>query len=254
MTSFFRRHWRSVWNGPFYIGPLVQPISLGSALIKVFEVAWRAALISVGVILAIAIGDLSWSLLAPAFAPPPKDQEECKAAASLESDNAVAQADCERQFPAVWHEGGYAIFVPEIFDWIQVSGPQPTKTDYANIRSATAIKLAEEKRRMSAMSKFRVKSYTISCNIDDRYIACYDKNITVNLYNGSDMTVSGLHFSYGIGRGLDCSGSLGKSFDQTMTIPAHSAGSFVYNVKFEDAGPNGVLAGCLRLDSVDRIE
>ena len=36
---------RAVWNGPFYIGELAQPVSVGDVLMKVLETAWRAAVI-----------------------------------------------------------------------------------------------------------------------------------------------------------------------------------------------------------------
>ena len=34
---------RKVWAGPFAIGPLIQPISLGAALLRVLEVIWKFA-------------------------------------------------------------------------------------------------------------------------------------------------------------------------------------------------------------------
>lgn len=37
----------AIWNGPFYVGPLTRPISLGDAIMKVLETAWRAVVILV---------------------------------------------------------------------------------------------------------------------------------------------------------------------------------------------------------------
>lgn len=36
---------RRVWNGPFYIGVLQQPASIGDVLLKILEVLWRIFLI-----------------------------------------------------------------------------------------------------------------------------------------------------------------------------------------------------------------
>jgi hypothetical protein len=38
--------WRAIWNGPFYIGKLERPISVGDALMKVLETLWRAAIVA----------------------------------------------------------------------------------------------------------------------------------------------------------------------------------------------------------------
>ena len=48
--------WRKIWNGPFYVGELEQPISMGAAFLKVFEVAWRIFIIAViGAILLVGV-------------------------------------------------------------------------------------------------------------------------------------------------------------------------------------------------------
>lgn len=39
--------WRSIWNGPFYIGKLTQPVSVGDVMMKVLETLWRTALVGV---------------------------------------------------------------------------------------------------------------------------------------------------------------------------------------------------------------
>lgn len=66
---------RAVWNGPFYIGKLTQPASVGDVLLKILETIWRAI---VGLILLIvvasAIGGLWVQVLVPAIFPPLKDQ------------------------------------------------------------------------------------------------------------------------------------------------------------------------------------
>ena len=39
--------WRAIWNGPFYIGRLERPVTVGEAVMKVLETAWRAAVLIV---------------------------------------------------------------------------------------------------------------------------------------------------------------------------------------------------------------
>ena len=36
-----KRAARAVWSGPFAVGPLTQPISLGAALLRILEVIWK---------------------------------------------------------------------------------------------------------------------------------------------------------------------------------------------------------------------
>lgn len=48
----------AVWSGPFAIGPLAQPISLGAALLRILEVIWKfsiVALVSGGTVLAAVV-------------------------------------------------------------------------------------------------------------------------------------------------------------------------------------------------------
>ena len=45
--------WRAVWNGPFYVGPLTRPISVGDVLMKLLETLWRAAVIMVAAVAAL---------------------------------------------------------------------------------------------------------------------------------------------------------------------------------------------------------
>lgn len=40
--------WLAIWNGPFHIGKLSRPVSVGDVMMKVLETVWRAAVIAVG--------------------------------------------------------------------------------------------------------------------------------------------------------------------------------------------------------------
>ena len=37
--------WRAIWNGPFYIGKLTSPTSVGDAILKVLETLWRGVIV-----------------------------------------------------------------------------------------------------------------------------------------------------------------------------------------------------------------
>ena len=41
MAFWFGRLTGSIWRGPFYVGPLVRPVSTGDAILKVMETIWR---------------------------------------------------------------------------------------------------------------------------------------------------------------------------------------------------------------------
>lgn len=55
--------WRAIWNGPFYIGKLERPVSVGDAIMKILETLWRVGII--GLIgfaaLLVALSYSSWS-------------------------------------------------------------------------------------------------------------------------------------------------------------------------------------------------
>jgi hypothetical protein len=60
MIHVIRSATKALWNGPFYVGKLERPISVGEALLKLFETAWRAGVLFIifwiVVIAAIAMG------------------------------------------------------------------------------------------------------------------------------------------------------------------------------------------------------
>jgi hypothetical protein len=49
----------AVWNGPFYIGKLERPLSLGDVAMKLLETVWRASVLAVcavaGIVACIAV-------------------------------------------------------------------------------------------------------------------------------------------------------------------------------------------------------
>ena len=203
----------------------------------------------------------------------PKDQEDCKAKAAKDAKSVAAMGvlleDCERQFPAIKRDdGSYAYYDNSLSEWIGVSGPVLSDADLEKLRGLRAEKqafltkqAAEDVKsqaklvadRELVLSQTTIISYDISCNGDATYIACYDKNISVKIKNNSDKTVYGVKISYEIGDDIDCSGSLGKNFDNDISIAPGSVGSIVKNVKFDAAGPEGVMNGCVQVSSIGAI-
>lgn len=208
-----------------------------------------------------AVVGLAAVLLVPACGP--KDQEECVAQAAKDAKTVAAMQvlanNCQREFPARRRDdGSYAYYDSELADWVSVSGPKLSSADVEKIRQLRAEKQNTQAKadhdREKAMAQLEVASYNISCNVDARYISCYDKNITVNLKNNSDKTINGVSIDYEIGDNIDCSGSLGKSFYNSISIAPGSVGSIVKNVKFADAGPDGEMNGCVRVGGIGGVQ
>jgi hypothetical protein len=51
---------KAIWRGPFFVGPLARPISLGDALAKLFEVFWKGGVLLICGILAILAATIGW--------------------------------------------------------------------------------------------------------------------------------------------------------------------------------------------------
>jgi hypothetical protein len=203
----------------------------------------------------------------------PKDQEDCKAKAAKDAKSVAAMEvlleDCQRQFPAIKRDdGSYAYYDETLSEWVGVSGPVLSDADVEKLRELRAKKQAFQAKQDTENAKSQAKlaadralvlsqttiiSYDISCNVDTTYIECYDKNISVKIKNNSDKTVYGVKIAYEIGDDIDCSGSLGKNFDNDISIPPGSVGSIVKNVKFDAAGPAGVMNGCVQVSSIGAI-
>lgn len=193
----------------------------------------------------------------------PKDQEECVAQAAKDAKTVAAlqvlTTNCQREFPARRRDdGSYAYYDDELADWVSVSGPRLSSADVEKIRQLRYEKqeaqvIADQEVR-EALSKLEVSSFNITCGIDDTYIACYKKDITVNLKNNSDKEINGITINYEIGDNVDCSGALGKNFYNSISIGPGQVGSIVKNVSFDDAGPAGEMRGCVRVGGIGGIE
>jgi len=193
----------------------------------------------------------------------PKDQEECVAQAAKDAKSAAAVqvlvGNCQREFPARRRDdGSYAYYDSELADWVSVSGPKLSSADAEKIRQLHADKQNTQAKadqdRQKALSQLAIASFSVTCNVDTSYIACYDKNITVNLKNGSDKTINGVWIEYEIGNNIDCSGSFGKSFSNPISIAPGGVGSIVKNVTFDEAGPKGEMNGCVRVGGIWGIQ
>lgn len=208
------------------------------------------------------IGALALFVLAALSGCAPRDQEGCIAQAAKEAKSSAALNvlinSCEREFPAKRRDDGtYAYYDGKLDEWVTVSGPALSDADVEKIQNMRSeeenVEKREEIEKVEILEKIVVSSYNISCNMDDEYIDCYNKNITMQIKNQSDRTISGLTISYEIGENTDCSGSLGKSFANYMRIPAGGVGSIVHNVKFADAGPDGIMSGCVRVSGIGSV-
>lgn len=80
---------RAVWNGPFWVGPLVRPVSFGDAVLKLLETIWRFFVVS-----AIGAAGLGIFALGVANWPQPKPL-----AAQVVALAAYDEARCGKQFP-----------------------------------------------------------------------------------------------------------------------------------------------------------
>jgi len=66
---------RAVWNGPFYIGPLSRPVSVGDVLLKTLETIWRTILSLIVLVVVGGLGIAAWmQIIEPLFFPPLKTQ------------------------------------------------------------------------------------------------------------------------------------------------------------------------------------
>lgn len=193
----------------------------------------------------------------------PKDQETCVAKAAKDAKSVAAMQvlanNCQREFPATRRDdGSYAYYDSELGDWVSVSGPKLSSADVDKIHQLRAehqnAQAKAEQDRNKVLSELSISSLRITCNVDSQYIACYDKNITINLKNNSDKVINGVSIDYEIGNNIDCSGSLGKNFFSSISISPGGVGSIVKNVKFEDAGPDGEMKGCVLVGGVGSVQ
>lgn len=192
----------------------------------------------------------------------PKDQEECIAQAARDAKNATAlqvlTGNCQREFPARRRDdGSYTYYDSELADWVDVSGPKLSSADVEKIRQLRVernnVQAQVEQERQKALSNMEILSFNITCNNDERYIACYDKSITINIRNNSKMIVNGIYIDYEIGNSIQCSGALGKRFYNPISIGPGGVGSIVKKVMFEEAGPNGEMNGCVRVGGIGSV-
>lgn len=66
---------RKIWNGPFYIGKVTRPASVGDVLMKLLETGWRFIILLLGVLAAGAASVATWAeVIEPRFFPPLEKQ------------------------------------------------------------------------------------------------------------------------------------------------------------------------------------
>jgi hypothetical protein len=80
---------RAVWNGPFYIGKLARPVSLGDVAMKLLETIWRGAILLVAAITVATVVAIALD----ARPVPPALKDQIVGAAS------VGNPDCDATYP-----------------------------------------------------------------------------------------------------------------------------------------------------------
>jgi hypothetical protein len=186
----------------------------------------------------------------------PRDQEDCIARAAKEAKtNAALEVlvrNCESEFPAKRRDDGtYAYFDAQTKEWVDVSGPKLSDEDVKTIevlRSQKVENLSQkESRKTKAIKGVTVERFDISCEGP----LCWEKNITVSLKNNSEFRIFGVTFGYEIGENLDCTGAFGKEFFSAIRIPSGGTASIVKKLTLDVAGPEGVTAGCIRVNAIE---
>lgn len=86
----------AMWNGPFYIGKISQPASVGDVLLKVLETLWRAIISIALVALGGLFAALVWMLWGDRLFPPLKDQIVATAEFAW---NEGQESDCTSEQP-----------------------------------------------------------------------------------------------------------------------------------------------------------
>lgn len=66
----------AIWNGPFFVGKLTQPVSVGDVLLKILEVLWRAIILII--VLGVSVAGYVY-YVHPVLYPPVKDSIRAKA-------------------------------------------------------------------------------------------------------------------------------------------------------------------------------
>ena len=109
----------AIWNGPFYVGKLTQPVSVGDVLLKILEVVWRGLIAMVALMLGTAAAIAGYIyVITPVFFPPAKDSLVVSASYTAEnlqppplvttatggapavpSGEDFASKPCEREYP-----------------------------------------------------------------------------------------------------------------------------------------------------------
>ncbi|WP_397401611.1 hypothetical protein [Phenylobacterium sp.] len=80
---------RAVWNGPFFIGKLTRPVSLGDVAMKLLETTWRSVILLAVVVGGIAAAAVVWE----SRPPPPSLPDQIAGTATLGSP------DCDAALP-----------------------------------------------------------------------------------------------------------------------------------------------------------
>lgn len=72
--------WLRVWNGPFHVGSLTRPVSVGDAILKVLETLWRVLVLVIVVPVFVLLIVAIWQyIIDPTLFPPLKNKVQATA-------------------------------------------------------------------------------------------------------------------------------------------------------------------------------
>jgi hypothetical protein len=69
-TDNLKRLFKAIWTGPFSVGPLIQPISVGTSILKILEVAWKLSIAIVFLFVTLIVFLRVWQPIDQAMNPP----------------------------------------------------------------------------------------------------------------------------------------------------------------------------------------
>jgi len=211
----------------------------------------------------------AWSLFGPS------SYEDCAKEAASEAATKdglnVMLIVCNDQFPArLGPDGKYRYYDAHIGDYVSVSGPKLSQSDWRKIkaardkydqakadleeRMADYYKREEEEKRFrlrrnqKALGKVSVDSWTFGCG---SYTSiCPDKHVSVRIKNGSDYEIAQIQIGVLFPeKGIGCSGThfpITNSLNVTIPPGGTASETFVRT----DGNSSRNITGCIAIKSV----
>jgi hypothetical protein len=161
----------AIWNGPFHVGKLAQPVSVGDVLLKILEVLWRA-IISI-IVLGVSVAGYVY-YVHPVLYPPAKDSISAKAlyaanlpepppvvrtGASFPSSDEIERKPCAKDFPvriSVFNNGSKPVTDIRFELEGYIEGYSDNYVEY-DVRNLTSDRILPPQRGFSGCYRVRTK-------------------------------------------------------------------------------------------------